>query len=132
LKKENFSTKFITKHSTVSHGSIICNDYLDIIPQITYIKIITTFSKFRILIPISKKVWRYQKGKQKPSLQGQTIQWPIKNGKKDKKSKDQATRTPLKTKSERVIISITKNCYRDKAFKCCVLSCRKNKSKKKH
>jgi hypothetical protein len=55
---------------------------------------------------MSRKVWRYQRGNHNPySEEEQTTQWPKEKVQKDKqrstkhtyKTKDQVTRTPLKT-----------------------------------
>ena len=56
----------------------------------------------------SRRVWRYQRGYQKPYIEEQTTQWPKEKGQKDKqrstkhtyKTKDRVTRTPLKTGGE--------------------------------
>jgi hypothetical protein len=68
-----------------------------------------------IKVSLSKKfitrirVWRYQSGNQNPYIEEeQTTQWPKEKGQKDKqqstkhtyKTKDQVTRTPLKTGGE--------------------------------
>ena len=56
-----------------------------------------------------RRVWRYQRGNQNPSIEEeQTTQWPKAKGQKDKqrstkhthKTKDWVTRTPLKTEGE--------------------------------
>ena len=33
---------------------------------------------------IFQRVWRYQRGNQNPSIEGQTTQWPKEKGQKDK------------------------------------------------
>ena len=59
---------------------------------------------------IERRVWRYQRGNQKPYIEEeQTTQWPKEKVQKDKqrstkqtyKTKDRVTRTPLKTGGER-------------------------------
>ena len=55
-----------------------------------------------------RRVWRYQRGNQKPYIEEQTTQWPKEKVQKDKqrskkhtyKTKDRVTRTPLKTGGE--------------------------------
>ena len=58
---------------------------------------------------ISRRVWRYQRGNQNPYIEEeQTAQWPKEKVQKDKqrstkhtyKTKDRATRTPLRTGDE--------------------------------
>jgi hypothetical protein len=59
--------------------------------------------------PYLRRVWRYQRGNQKPYMEKeQTTQWPKEKVQKDKqrstkhayKTKDRVTRTPLKTRGE--------------------------------
>ena len=55
-----------------------------------------------------RRVWRYQRGNQNLSIEGQTTQWQKEKGQKDKqrftkhthKTKDRVTRTPLNTSGE--------------------------------
>jgi hypothetical protein len=62
-----------------------------------------------IIKPLGRRVWRYQRGNQNPYIEEeQTTQWPKEKVQKDKqrltkhtyKTKDQVTRTPLKTGGE--------------------------------
>ena len=59
-----------------------------------------------LLVKLSWRVWRYQRGNQNPYIEEeQTTQWPKEKVQKDKqrsrkhtyKTKDRVTRTPLKT-----------------------------------
>ena len=68
-----------------------------------------------------RRVWRYQRGNPNPYIEEeQTTQWPKDNVQKDKqrttknkyKTKDQVTRTPLKTGGElRKGKSLDRTCY---------------------
>ena len=62
--------------------------------------------KYNACTYIWRRIWRYQRDNQNPYIEEeQTTQWPIENVQKDKqrstkhthKTKDRATRTPLKT-----------------------------------
>ena len=53
--------------------------------------------------PVTRRVWRYQRGNQIPYIEEQTTQWPKKKYKRTRstkdtyKTKDRVTQTPLKS-----------------------------------